>query len=292
VIDTLCDKNTEGNVAVVCLYCDFLSQNEQSITNMIGAILKQLVNGLDGVPEELKGAFRKGKGNIGGRSLGLPDLLRILKPVLGLFERVFICIDALDELLAENRLGLIEELHWILQESPDVRLFLTGRPHVRAEVEKHLAEFSRSVIIRPTREDIIIYLKAMLEKDAEPDAMDKSLKEDIMRGLSGAVAEMYVGLATYMFRLLADSGIKISVSLIKYRGNFGGDNYLSAEGKAPEDDKWSGSWGCVRCNARAHKGPEGKQIETWNGNPHVDLACGAAFAGRRAPPRPGCRDRI
>lgn len=282
----------EKNAAVVCLYCDFLSQKEQSTTNMIGAILKQLVNGLDELPGELKGAFRKGKGNIGGRSLALPDLLRILKPVLGLFERVFICIDALDELLPEDRLEFIEELQWILQESPDVQLFLTGRPHVRAEVGKHLAEFSRIVIIRTTREDIIIYLRMKLEKDTEPDAMNESLKEEIMRSLPGAVSETCVGAATYMFRLSADTGIKISVSLVKYRGNSGGDNYLPAEGKAPEDDKWPGSWGCVRCNTGAHKGPEGKQIETWNGGAHVDLACGATFADRRAPPRPGYRDRI
>jgi len=158
------------NVAVVCLYCDFLSQKKQSTTNMIGSILKQLVSGLEELPEELKKAFRKEKWNIGGRSLELPDFRRILKPVLGLFKQVFICIDALDEFLAEDRLGFIEELRWILQESPDVRLFLTGGPH-----------------------------------DMEPDAMNKSSEEDIIRNLPDATAEMYVGVVTYKLRLFADT---------------------------------------------------------------------------------------
>jgi len=40
VIDSLCDRAQEENIAVIGLYCDFLSQQDQTTTNIIGALLK------------------------------------------------------------------------------------------------------------------------------------------------------------------------------------------------------------------------------------------------------------
>ena len=65
VIDSLCDRAEEENTAVVGLYCDFLAQQEQTITSIMGAILKQLV-GRGGIPEGLREAFQKGKKEFGG----------------------------------------------------------------------------------------------------------------------------------------------------------------------------------------------------------------------------------
>ena len=78
MIDSLCDQPEDVPVAVACLYYDFLAQNEQSITNMVGAILKQLVGGGD-IPEDIRKAFQKGKNELGGRGLLHADLMRMLK---------------------------------------------------------------------------------------------------------------------------------------------------------------------------------------------------------------------
>ena len=43
VIDRLCDQTGDRDVTVAGFYCDFLAQQEQTIINMIGAILKQVV---------------------------------------------------------------------------------------------------------------------------------------------------------------------------------------------------------------------------------------------------------
>ena len=43
VIDRLCDQARNEDMAFACLYCDFLAQQEQITTNMMGVILKQLV---------------------------------------------------------------------------------------------------------------------------------------------------------------------------------------------------------------------------------------------------------
>ena len=65
VIDNLCDQARGEDIAVAGIYYDFFAQKEQTITNVLGAILKQLV-GMGGTPEDIRGAFPKGKGEIGG----------------------------------------------------------------------------------------------------------------------------------------------------------------------------------------------------------------------------------
>ena len=78
------------------LYCDFLAQKEQSAASMLGAILKQLVS-RGGIPEHIRQAFQKAKKEFGDRGLRFPDLVRLLRKTIAPLERVFICIDALDE---------------------------------------------------------------------------------------------------------------------------------------------------------------------------------------------------
>ena len=91
-----------------------------------------------------------------------------------------ICIDALDECPARHRVKLLDSLNQILQKSRGARIFLTGRPHIRAEIDKHLGG---KVVIRSitlTKDDIIIFLRTKLREDTMPDAMDESLEEEII----------------------------------------------------------------------------------------------------------------
>ena len=133
MIDSLCDQAGGKGVAVVGFYCDFLAQQEQSATSMLGAILKQLV--LRGIPEHIREAFQKAKKEFGGRSLRIPDLVEILKTITSLL-RVYICIDALDESTPKHRRELLESLRGIIRVSPNTRVFLTGRPHIDDEITK------------------------------------------------------------------------------------------------------------------------------------------------------------
>ena len=53
VIDELCDQAGGQNSTVACLYFDFTTRKEQSPTNQLGALLKQLVWGLEAIPQEI-----------------------------------------------------------------------------------------------------------------------------------------------------------------------------------------------------------------------------------------------
>ena len=190
VTDTLCDQAKREGIFVACLYYDFLAQQEQTITNMMGAILKQLVGGGE-IPKNVQEAFQEGKKEIGGRGLRLADLMRMLGIAIASLPQVFICIDALDECLPKNLLELLESLRDIIRESPRTRIFLTGRPHVKEAIQRY---FAKAVVlpISPNTKDIRNYLEMRLERDVEPEAMDNDLRADIISSILDKMSDMYV----------------------------------------------------------------------------------------------------
>ena len=179
-------------MAVACVYCDFHSQNEQSATGLFGALLKQVVSALELISEEVQRAFEKSMVEVGGRKLLLPNILDLLAKSLACFERVFICIDALDEFPAQHRPELWQSLQQIVQMCPNIRLFLTGRFHIRVEVKKSFPGTARMLPISPRERDIGLYFRMRLNRDPEPDAMDEELKADILRIIPEAISGMYV----------------------------------------------------------------------------------------------------
>ena len=188
VIDWLCDQVRNRDIAVAALYCDYLAQEEQSATSILGAILKQLLE-RDGIPEPLRLVFCKEKRGFGGRAVQLSDLVKILKTTIASLPEVFICIDALDECLPKNRRELLGSLQDIVQASLTTRVFLSGRPHVKDEIKGYFTQAIMAPII-PTIGDIERYLNMRLEKDSTPSAMDGDLRAEIMRVIPRKISQM------------------------------------------------------------------------------------------------------
>ena len=182
VIDRLCDEAEEEGLAVAWLYIDYLAQEEQTVTNLMGAILKRLIGGRE-IPKEIEKAFHQGR-----RPL-LAELIGILKKVMASLPPVFICIDALDECLSKNLPQLLESLRDIFRESPTTRIFLTGRPHVREAIQRY---FPGAVEIptSPNVDDVRSYLQMKLDRDENPEAMNDGLRADIVRNILDKVSDM------------------------------------------------------------------------------------------------------
>ena len=190
MIDDLCDRARGQEVTVACFYFDFAAQKEQSPACMLGAVLKQAVSGLEKVPKEIAQAYEDQKKVIGGRGPQLADIVTMLQTISS-GRLTFICIDALDECEARYRAKLLDSLHQILQTCPSARIFVTGRPHIQAEVGNRLSRGIKTIHITPRRHDIISYLDTKLDEDTAPDAMDSSLKEDILKKIPENISEMY-----------------------------------------------------------------------------------------------------
>jgi len=190
VIDRLCDQAGDRDIAVAGFYCDFLAQQEQTITSMIGAILKQIV-GRGDTPKDVREAFQKGKKEFGGRGLLLADMIGMLRTIITSLPQVFICIDALDECLPKHLPELLESLRDIVRGSPKTRIFLTGRPHVEGTIRRY---FTEAVVIpvSPNTDDIMNYLQMKLDRDDDPEAMDNDLRADIVKVILDKMSDMCV----------------------------------------------------------------------------------------------------
>ena len=159
---------------------------------MLGSLLKQIVGGFEKVPEEISQAFQEEKMAVGGRGLLLPDIVKMLQGITSSLP-TFVCIDALDECAVVHRVKVLDSLKQILEKSQSMRIFIIGRPHIRAEVERRLAGRVMSVSVGSSKDDIIEYLRVKLDEDETPEAMDEALKTDILERIPGKMSEMYVG---------------------------------------------------------------------------------------------------
>ena len=192
VIDSLCDQARRQNIAVTCFYFDFAARKEQSATSMLGSLLKQMVSGMERIPEEISRAFQEQKKVIGGCGPPLTDIVKMLQAVTSL-QPTFICIDALDECVGVQRFKILDSLKQILQKSRRTRIFMTGRPHILADVEKRLVGQVKNLSVGPRRDDITTYLRARLGEDETPKAMDESLEADILERIPKSISDMCVG---------------------------------------------------------------------------------------------------
>jgi len=188
VVDSLCDRAEEENIAVAAFYCDFISHQEQTTNTIVGAILEQLV-GRGGITKDLRKAFQKAKREVGGRGPRLADLMGIWRTTIASLPRVFICIDALDECLPKCLPELFHALRDIVRESPRTRIFLTGRPHVREDVQRYFTK-AAVIPISPNRHDVRNYVEMRLDRDSEPEAMSNDLQADIVRVILEKISDM------------------------------------------------------------------------------------------------------
>jgi len=190
VIDTLCDRARGRDIAVVCFYFDSTAQKERSPTIVLGALLRQVVAGLEEIPREIVQAYRDQKNCIGGRGPQHSDIVKMLQNTSSK-RRTFICIDALNDCTRGHRGKLLDSLNQILRKAPGTRVFLTGKPDIRPEIGRLLAGRVTSLSMCPGGDDDIRYLRSGLVEDISSDTMDR-LKAKISKKIPESISQMYV----------------------------------------------------------------------------------------------------
>jgi hypothetical protein len=116
------------------------------------------------------------------KSLSLEDAEHLLRVTCAHFSKIYIFLDALDE-LADLR-GLLKFLH----DGPSsIQIFLTGRPYVEETVREYLKEGQR-LIIKARGRDIRQFIEHEIggPNDIEPKAMDERLKTEILEKVVGS----------------------------------------------------------------------------------------------------------
>jgi hypothetical protein len=184
MIDYLREQIEEQLKTVTLLiYCDYADQNSQTGLAIIGALTKQLVWWAPSVPTGVLDLFKRRSKE--KRPMDEEDAKIIFSHLLGLFDTVYICIDALDECEPESRAQLLQFL--VAVDSTSIRLFLTGRHSVEAEVIGRLSDLSlKTISITAAEEDICIYLSQKFANDPYSEAMNENFRNQIVEKLLDA----------------------------------------------------------------------------------------------------------
>lgn len=174
-IDHLRRITNGRKMGVVCLYCDYRDQNNQTALNLIGGLVRQLLRQTRTVPNGILEIFEEKA----RQAITTEDAKQIFILILREFESVFICIDALDECSTEARKDLLQSFD--IPNQAGLHVFLTGRHNVEVEVTKSFAKLSpKSVKVAAREEDIRICLAQKIALDPDPEAMDEKLKAEII----------------------------------------------------------------------------------------------------------------
>ena len=180
------------HAAVACIYCSYKERENQSTTNLIASLLKQLIQLRPEIPSEIV--------NLHERHLTkqtrptLDEVSQLLKREIRSRSNVFIIIDALDELSDSDntRDNFISELRSI---QDDVRLMITSRHVTTIE---HEFENAGRIEILASDEDVKLYLKARIGQERRLSRQlkgDTDLEETIVKTIAENAKGMYVYLA-------------------------------------------------------------------------------------------------
>jgi hypothetical protein len=182
VIDYLSKRARQKNgVCVSCLYFDYRddAQRHLSPVNIVGALLKQLLATFSVVPshvvDALKGIRKENP------TLDLQSALKLLQIAVEGFDKIYICIDALDECKDEYQVEFLQSINSILNSS--IRVFITARPIVKVKIEKYLLDSSVSLVtmdLEANASDVRMFIADKIEKDLEDMKMTDDFKEEIM----------------------------------------------------------------------------------------------------------------
>jgi hypothetical protein len=187
VIDKLREYVAQGSkIGLGYIYCDYRDQKEQTTENILGAVLKQLLGSLPEIPKAVSKLY--GERVSQGKPLSLTDAIDLFGIACAQFSKVYVCLDALDEL--GNLRGLLKQL----RDSPySMQIFTTGRHHIQGIVQEHLKE-GQSISITAHESDIRQFIKHEIggPNDIEPDAMDERLRKDILEKVVGSAKGVLV----------------------------------------------------------------------------------------------------
>lgn len=164
------------NAAVILIYCDYRDQTNQTIVGMVGSLAKQLLLQAQSIPATVQQLFKGMEKE--EKPINLDSAQAIFKLALQQFDCVYICLDALDECQPEARRQLLELFKTVT--GTILRLFITGRPNVEAELANSFADRPVSKVpIAAHKDDILLYLSERFSRDRYREAMDETLRTQI-----------------------------------------------------------------------------------------------------------------
>jgi hypothetical protein len=147
-IDHVLNTTQDSTYGIAYVYCDFKAREEQDISSLLAAILKQLVQGRLSTVDHIGQLYQKHAGR--GTKPSLDEIYNALRDVLAHYPAVYMVVDALDECQEGTRRQFLAKLR-DLQALRDIRLLATSR--FIPDIEDAFTEAPR-LEVRASREDV------------------------------------------------------------------------------------------------------------------------------------------
>ena len=163
----------DDNVAIACIYCNYKEQAEQTVSNLVASLLKQMVHDQYTTSDNVKALYKRHKD---GKTF--PDLDKFttaLTSEIGMYSKAFIIVDALDECREDDatRANLLRVLRSI---AGTVNLMVTSRDLV--SIAREFQETKR-LDICANDQDVRRYIEGRIART--PRRHLKALQESIVK---------------------------------------------------------------------------------------------------------------
>lgn len=177
VVDYLGSKyQFNSGVGIAYLYCSFRRQQQQKPHDLLLSLLKQLLQKLKSVPENVKSLYGR---HTRERTRPLfTKILETFKAIAAGYRRLFIVVDALDECgISRNDRQKFLSAIFDVQGCSDANIFVTSR------INDEIVDMFENAIyleIRATEEDVRSYLDKQMSLQSS-DILDDDLRDSIVR---------------------------------------------------------------------------------------------------------------
>jgi hypothetical protein len=189
IIDWLERQHQGTPAAVIYLYCSYKEEEVQTPPNMLGSLLKQLVQRRSALPDDVRGLYDK---HIRRQTHPtLDELSLLLVQEASAYSLVFVVIDALDECpeRGNKRASLLKEVHKLPHNA---RILVTSR--YSSTIQETFGNVPQ-IEIRATDHDIKQYVETRIGKEtslAKHCRASPALAEEITETIVQNSRGMYV----------------------------------------------------------------------------------------------------
>lgn len=188
IVEELYEKyESDRDIAIAQIYCNFQRQSEQNAVALIANILRQVVQAQDSLPGDMKALYDRHKPK--GTRPVINDLVKVFQSICGSrYRKVYLVIDALDECQVSDgsRTTLVKRILDI-QAKCNLNLLVTSR--FSPDITEHFRS-TPMLEIRATKADVERYLHGNLAVLPSFVSRDQILQEQLSSGIAEAADGM------------------------------------------------------------------------------------------------------
>lgn len=181
---------SQRDIGVAYIFCDYRTQNEQTLLNLLASLLKQFLLHKSAVLEGIRSLYEQHNNGSKTAQPILDEVFESLQLIAASFSQEYIVVDALDEVQQHGKLlqSLLPKV-FELQATKPFNLMLTSReiPRLPEEVHSHF-----TLKVRASDDDVRRHVDGRMDELPRFVSRDPKMQQTIKDAIASAVDGKYV----------------------------------------------------------------------------------------------------